>query len=69
MYMLHIIQILESIEAHKVGEEDSLIDAPTRDRIVAIVRQFQTQLPGPRLASAWSSLTQPMQQAVEKALS
>ena len=62
-------QILESIEAHKVGEEDSLIDAPTRDRIVAIVRQFQTQLPGPRLASAWSSLTQPMQQAVEKALS
>ena len=62
-------QILLSLdEIAAAGTDESLVDCPTRDRIIAIVRQFQTSLPGPRLQSAWSTLSEPMQTAVQTAL-
>ena len=60
--------ILESVEELKVDTDESLVDGRTRDRIVNLVNQFQAQLPGPRLQSAFSTLPDTHQGALQRAI-
>jgi hypothetical protein len=60
--------ILDAVAESGVGEAESLVEASTRDRMVAVNKAFQTQLPGAHGAAAWAALTPPQQAAVQLAV-
>lgn len=60
--------LLEAAEDDEPGCPEALVDASTRDRIVAITKQIQQQVPAPQVQSAWAALTAEQQGAVQRAL-
>jgi len=60
--------LLDSVEALKAGEPESLVDGSTRDRMVAIAKQVTAQVPAPQVAAAFGALEPSHQAALQKAL-
>jgi len=62
-------RLLEAAEGEAPGCPEALLDARTRDRIVALTKQIQQQVPAAQVQGAFEALSAEQQGAVQRALS